>query len=54
MPVRIDIKLPATCMGCPLTYESHFGGELCCITNRRVQGFIFERADFCPLKEIKE
>ena len=54
MAIKIEMKIPESCMGCPLTYESHFGGDLCCITHRRVQGFLFERADFCPLKEIKE
>lgn len=53
MQVKIEMDMPRSCMGCPLTYESNFGGDLCCITNRRVQGFIFERADFCPLKECK-
>lgn len=53
MPVIIDIDIPKSCMGCPLTYEGHFGDDFCCITNRRVQGFIFERAEFCPLKECK-
>ena len=36
MPVKIEIDMPKSCMGCPLTYEGHFGGDLCCITNRRV------------------
>ena len=53
MPIKIEMNMPESCMGCPLTYESHFGGDLCCITHRRVQDFIFERADFCPLKEDK-
>ena len=53
MPVKIEMNMPESCIGCPLTYESHFGGDLCCITHRRVQNFIFERADFCPLKEVK-
>ena len=53
MPVKIEMNIPKSCMGCPLTYESHFGCYLCCITHRRVHDFIFERADFCPLKEVK-
>lgn len=51
--MQIDMDIPKSCMGCPLTYESYFGKDSCCITNRRVQGFVFERADFCPLKECK-
>ena len=46
MTVKIEMNMPGSCMGCPLTYESHFGGDLCCITPRRVQGFIFERQIF--------
>lgn len=54
MPVKIEnMDMPRSCIGCPLTRVGRFGDDFCCITNRIVQGFIFERADFCPLKECK-
>lgn len=53
MPVKIDMDMPRSCMGCLLTRVGRFGYDFCCITNRIVLRYIDERPDFCPLKECK-
>ena len=55
MPIKIDMdmEIPKSCLECRLNYEGHFGEDLCCFTHRRVDDFLFERADFCPLKECE-
>lgn len=55
--IAFEGSMPQGCGGCPLSYldsdEDDLPIDICCLTNHHVWNDFTERADDCPLIEIK-
>lgn len=52
--VIYSMDMPRGCESCDLSYvEYDDANRYCCITECCVNGFYSERAENCPLKEVK-
>lgn len=52
--IGIDMEMPKSCAGCPLTYEDEQMSDRCAKTGEYVGEMIDRRHENCPLRALKE
>lgn len=48
------MRLPESCLRCPLSIINHYGERECFVTEEDVSVFVYERPEECPMEETDE